>query len=191
MRVVAVAAACSTPVKTFAAHMCCVLLHFLRSTGNSPRVTLPGNSVVGTHCKVASTSLCGTLCIFCAFFAKAGVGKNMVSSRSITNMQNGGLGRIPKTRASLHLLKAILFHCTSRWALQSQIPVFYQGILMFHCSCFIITICRLTISITSIPLIIITCPPLHHPVVPGSRQAIICMKTAPARLYSVLRYTRR
>jgi hypothetical protein len=51
MRVVTVVAACSTPVKTFAAHMCCVCLHFVRSTGNSPRVPVPGNSVVGTHCK--------------------------------------------------------------------------------------------------------------------------------------------
>jgi hypothetical protein len=62
MSVVLVAASCSTPVLTLAANSGCMRLHFVRSTGKSPLVpAIRGNSVVGTYCKVALTSLGGTL----------------------------------------------------------------------------------------------------------------------------------
>jgi hypothetical protein len=61
MSVVSVAASRSTPVLTLVANSVCVRLHFVRSTGNSPLVPARSNSVVGTYCKVASTSLGGTL----------------------------------------------------------------------------------------------------------------------------------
>jgi hypothetical protein len=56
-----VAASHSTSVLTLAANPGCVLLHFVRFMGKSPLVPARGNSVVGTYCKVASTSLGGTL----------------------------------------------------------------------------------------------------------------------------------
>ena len=51
VRVALVAVVNSTPVPTSAAYYCCVCLHFVRPTGNSPLVPLPGNSVVGTPAK--------------------------------------------------------------------------------------------------------------------------------------------